>query len=82
VPARLGGTAAGIANMGVMFGGMVMQPLVGFVLDQNWRGAMAGGARTYDTAAYTLGFSTMLAWCALSLVLFAVTRESYCRPLK
>jgi MFS family permease len=82
VPPRLGGTAAGIANMGVMFGGMVMQPLVGFVLDQHWSGAMAGGARVYDAAAYRLGFSAMLAWCALSLVLFALTRESYCRPAK
>ena len=30
VPAALGGTASGISNMGVMLGGMAMQPLVGF----------------------------------------------------
>ena len=39
VPARLGGTASGIANMGVMIGGMVMQPLIGLVLDLHWRAA-------------------------------------------
>ena len=38
MPARLGGTVSGIANMGVMLGGMFMQPLVGFVLDRHWSG--------------------------------------------
>jgi nitrate/nitrite transporter NarK len=79
VPARLGGTASGIANMGVMCGGMFMQPLVGFVLDRHWNGALAGGVRLYDFAAYRAGFALMLAWCALSLVLLAFTRETGCR---
>ena len=81
VPARVGGTASGIANMGVMCGGMVMQPLVGIVLDRHWTGAMAEGARVYEAGAFRLGFSAILVWCAVSLVLFALTRESHCRPL-
>jgi nitrate/nitrite transporter NarK len=82
VPPRLGGTVSGIANMGVMLGGLVMQPLVGFVLDRHWSGALAEGVRVYDAAAYRWGFAAMLVWCALALVLFAFTRESYCRPLR
>jgi MFS family permease len=82
VPARLGGTVSGIANMGAMLGGLVMQPLVGFVLDRQWTGAVSDGVRIYDAAAYRWGFATMLAWCAISLVLFALSRESYCRPLR
>jgi MFS family permease len=79
VPVSLAGTVSGITNMGMMLGGMVMQPLVGFVLDRNWRGALADGARLYDADAYRAGFSTMLAWAALALVLIAFMRESYCR---
>ena len=79
VPARLGGTASGIANMGVMLGGMFMQPLVGFVLDSQWHGALAGGVRVYDFAAYRSAFSLMLAWCLVSLVMLAFTRETGCR---
>jgi sugar phosphate permease len=79
VPARFGGTASGIANMGVMIGGMVMQPLVGLVLDQHWAGVMANGARWYDFDAFRAAFSAMLAWCAISLVLIAFARETYCR---
>jgi MFS family permease len=82
VPAHLGGTVSGIANSGVMLGGMLMQPLVGFMLDRHWEGAMAAGARVYGFAAYQWGFALMLAWGVVSLVLLAFTRETYCRPLE
>jgi len=82
VPARLGGTVSGIVNMGVMLGGMFLQPLVGLVLDRHWTGRLAGGVRVYDFEAYRWGFSLMLAWTALSLVLLAFTRETYCRQEK
>jgi MFS family permease len=79
VPAHLGGTVSGIANMGVMLGGMFMQPLVGVVLDRHWGGAMADGVRLYDFEAFRAGFSLMLAWGALALVLVAFARETHCR---
>lgn len=82
VPARLAGTASGIANMGVMFGGLVMQPLVGFMLDHQWSGTMAGGVRVYGFTAYRDGFALILAWGALALVLLALTRETRCRQLR
>jgi MFS family permease len=81
VPAHLGGTASGVANMGVMLGGMVMQPVVGLVLDRHWDGALADGVRIYGAEAYRYGFAGMLAWAALGFVLLALTKESRCRPL-
>jgi predicted MFS family arabinose efflux permease len=81
VPAHLGGTVSGVANMGVMLGGMVMQPLVGLVLDRHWEGALAEGVRIYGAEAYRYGFAGMLAWAALGFVLLAFTKESLCRPL-
>ena len=82
VPARLGGTVSGIANMGVMLGGLLMQPLVGFVLDRNWSGALSEGARVYDSAAYRWGFAATLVWCVIAFVLLLFTRESHCRPFQ
>jgi len=80
VPARLAGTVSGIANMGVMMGGLVMQPLVGWVLDRHWSGATTpGGARLYDLAAYQSAFSTLFLWGAIALLALAFTRESHCR---
>jgi nitrate/nitrite transporter NarK len=81
VPARLAGSVSGIANMGVMLGGMFMQPLVGLTLDWRWDGRIADGVRVHDFAAYQWGFALMLAWGALSLVLLAFTRETYCKPV-
>jgi hypothetical protein len=66
--------------MGVMVGGMVMQPVVGLVLDRHWTGATtAGGGRAYDLAAYQSAFSLLFAWGAFALVLLAFTRETNCR---
>ena len=82
VPARLGGTVSGIANMGVMLGGMAMQPLVGFMLDRHWTGRTVDGVRAYDFVAFQWGFALMLVWGALSLALLAFTRETHCRQLR
>jgi MFS family permease len=79
VPAHLGGTISGIANMGVVIGGMLMQPLVGVVLDWNWHGRIDSGVRVYDFAAYRAAFGLLLAWGVLSLVLIAFIRETHCR---
>jgi nitrate/nitrite transporter NarK len=79
VPPRLAGTVSGIANMGVMFGGLVTQPLMGWVLDRRWAGAMADGVRVYDLAAWQAALSVVLAWGAVSLVLLVFTRETHCR---
>lgn len=81
VPARLGGTVSGVANMGVMLGGMLMQPLVGFMLDSHWGGNTADGVRVYDFPAWQWGFSLMIAWGIVSLILLAFTRETYCKAL-
>jgi nitrate/nitrite transporter NarK len=80
VPARLAGSVSGIANMGVMTGGMVMQPLVGWVLDRHWTGALTpGGARLYDLDAYRSAFSLLFVWGAIALVALFLTRETHCR---
>jgi len=78
-PAALAGTAGGIANMGNMLGGMIMQPAVGWVLDQRWTGAMVSGVRVYDFDAYRAGFTLMLVWLAAALLLLFFVRETHCR---
>lgn len=83
VPARLAGTASGVVNMGVISGPMILQPLVGLLLDRTWQGAFGTGAfegkRVFEFAAYSQAFSMMLVWCALSLLLLAFTRETHCK---
>lgn len=79
VPTDLAGTVSGLVNMGVMLGPMVLQPLVGWMLDACWAGSLVAGVRCYDATAYRAGFSLMLGWLALSLLLLLFTRETRCR---
>ncbi len=81
VPSHLAGTVSGVSNMGVICGPMFMQPLVGVILDQHWQGAMANGKRVFDLASYQQGFSLILIWGAMSLVLLLFTKETFCRQL-
>ncbi len=81
VPQRLTGTASGVINTGVMMGGMILQPAVGWMLDRNWQGAMQGGARIYDLQAYQAGFALLLGWVVLTVVLVSLTRETRCRQI-
>lgn len=82
VPAALSGTISGVSNMGVMMGPMILQPAVGWMLDRNWGGVLEKGVRVYDFAAYRAGFSLMLAWAVLSILLILLTRETYCKQSK
>lgn len=79
VPAPLAGTTGGISNMGNMLGGMVMQPAVGWVLDRMWQGDLAQGLPAYHFGAYRAAFSLMLVWLVVSILLAALTRETYCK---
>jgi len=81
VPAALSGTGTGVVNMGVMTGPMLLQPLVGWVLDLRWKGQLAEGIRVYGQDAYRAGFTLMLVWTVLALILLMFTRETHCRPL-
>ena len=81
VPASLSGTATGMINMGVMSGPMLLQPLVGWMLDLHWNGRLEDGVRIYGFEAYEAGFGLMIVWTALALVLLCFTRDTRCRPM-
>ena len=77
-PVRLSGTVSGVTNMGVILGPMTMQPLVGFILDRTWHGTTTDGKSVFELASYQQGFSLMLIWGAIALLLLFFTRETYC----
>ncbi len=79
VSSGLAGTVGGIVNMGNMLGGMIMPPMVGWMLDRRWAGVFANGVRVYDFEAYRAGFGLMLVWLGTALVLLAFVRETHCR---
>jgi hypothetical protein len=65
--------------VGSMGGGMVLQPMIGWVLDLHWRGTFAGSVRIYDLAAYRSGFVLIAVFAALALLASLFTAETRCR---
>jgi len=79
VPASLSGTVTGIYNTGMIIGPTIMQPAVGWVLDQKWQGTAMNGIRIYGLDAYQAGFCLMIAWGVFSLIMLLFTRDTHCR---
>lgn len=74
-----GGTVGGVVNTSVLGLTAILQSALGWILDQNWHGGMANGARIYNAAAYDAAF-VWLAVSALGAVLSVLlTRETHCR---
>ncbi len=78
VPSGLAGTVSGVCNMGVMIGPMILQPLLGLVLDLNWTGEVADGVRIYSLGAYRAGFAIMIACSLGATVLISFSRDTKC----
>lgn len=66
---RVSGTALGLVNMGGFAGASLLQPLFGFLLDQNWGGALQDGVRLYTLESYRHGLYLCLGVSLLSLVM-------------
>ena len=74
-------TALGLVNMCIVGSAAVLQPIIGWLLDIAWDGAIIDGARIYSATAYSTAFSVLLAANVLSLVCVVLLRETYCRAV-
>ncbi len=79
--AHTAGGAVAIVNMGVMMPGVILQPLIGWLLDRQWDGVTIEGARIYSESAYEVALLCLVAAGACSVVLSLLIRETYCRPV-
>lgn len=81
-PIRLSGTVAGAVNMGVMLGPLTQQPVIGWILDRYWGGAVSGGIRIYEMQAYKLAFAFLFLWVITAFIALLFTRESNCKQYR
>jgi hypothetical protein len=80
VPVHFLGTVSGAINVGNMIGPTLLQPTIGWVLDQRWSGQVVNGLRVYGVGEYQTGLSLIVGWLTLSCILIAMTKETYCKP--
>ena len=74
-------TGLGLMNMCIVGSGAVMQPLIGWLLDLNWAGAIVDGARVYSADAYTSALSSLLVVNIAALVGTFILRETRCKQV-
>ncbi len=54
----------------------------GVILDRHWQGILLDGKRVFDLASYQQGFSMILIWGVVALVLLCFTQETYCKQVE
>ena len=83
-PPLLSGMATSVVNVGVFLGPAILQPLVGWAMDQSWQathGALQEGARIYAAADYRTGLLLMAGSAAFGCLSTLLIRETGCRNI-
>jgi predicted MFS family arabinose efflux permease len=80
-PPALSGMSTSVANMGGFLMGALLQPAVGWVMDQRWSGAMANGVRLYAPEDYRWGLVLIAGAAWLGALAAWFVRETHCRNI-
>ena len=80
-PPALSGMSTSVTNMGGFLMGALLQPAVGWIMDQRWTGAMANGVRLYAPEDYRWGLLliAVAAWCGAAAAW--KVKETHCRNI-
>lgn len=78
-PPALSGMATSVINTGAFLGAAILQPLVGWAMDQGWDGKLLDGARVYSERNFQIGLGIMLAFAIVGLIGALFIRETNCR---
>lgn len=80
-PPSVAGTAVGFNNMAVILGGLLFQPLVGFILNARWDGVMSGGLPSYSVAHFKSAL-ILLPLCSIIGIFASIflVKETHCKP--
>lgn len=80
-PPILSGMSTSVANMGGFLASALLQPLVGWVMDQGWTGDLVGGARAYDAATWQNGVLVVTVCAMLGALATWWIQETRCRNI-
>ncbi len=76
------GTVIGFNNMAVVCGGLIFQPLVGFLLRMNWDGVMFNGTPFYSVENFRSAFIILpLTYLVSTVVSHFLLQETNCKQL-
>ena len=79
---NIAGSAVAVNNMLVMFGGMLLQPLVGVMLDAHWKGKMVLGHKVFSNVDYEHALLVLPLGLIIAAVVTLFLRETHADYLK
>lgn len=81
-PQSTAGTSVAFSNMASVIIGAGFQPLIGWLLQKNWDGAMIHGLPYYSNDDFRRALLTLLLSLLLALFVACGIKETYCRRVK
>ena len=81
IPVQIVGGATGIVNSLTVASGAVLQPLVGLMLDLQWRGDLQDNAPVYNASDYRTAFILVLVSAVLGLIMCLRLKETKNRAI-
>ncbi len=82
MPNAFGGTIVAFINTFSMISGVILQPLIGWMLSKLWDGTMSDGVPFYSIACYKEAISIIVISLLVSLIFIALLKESFPEQLK
>lgn len=76
-PLSVSGMATGFQNMVCLFSGVIVQPLIGKILDLFWENAYENGVRIYSSTMYQIALTSVTLSLIIAILLSLFIREAY-----
>ena len=70
------GTATSVVNTGMFAATVLLQPLLGWILDRTWDGSMAHGVRIYSAAGYHTAFLVLFGGACMAVFAALMVEET------
>lgn len=78
-PPETSGTALGFINTLNTAGGMLAQPIIGYLLDMKWQGTLQDGVRYYSNLDYRFALTLLPFSIFCSFIMLRFVRETHCK---
>lgn len=75
-PSNISSSVTGIVNSLTVASGAILQPAVGYALDQLWDGTTKEGARLYSVENYQTSFTLIFATCLFGMIICMTLKDS------
>jgi MFS family permease len=74
-PKAIGATVSGFINMMSMVSGVILMPLIGWIINLCWDGTLENGVKIYKDADYRWGLSAVIVFLVLGILLALIMKD-------